>query len=473
MSLVVSASVLTARAGNTQSFPNRSSKAKAAVLPSPLAPPLDVHWALAGNSVVAGNYIGTNAASAYKPLVFCTNAVEAMRIDASGLVGIGTTTPAARLDVFGTGNAVVQGTNSNSANGSAAVSGQSTSATGVPIGVYGNCFSDQGRGVFGAARATVGNAIGVYGYSASDNGYGVYGYAADQVGLNYGVFGKSDSPQGYAGYFQGRGYFAGNLGVGTATPSANLEVQASPFAVYAVKSTNPINSNGAAAIFGHATSTTSVTVGVEGDCQSVQGRGVFGAARNTTGVSIGVYGYTASGDPAGYGVFSSGNLGAAGFKSFKIDHPMDPENRYLMHYSTESPEPMNFYSGLTTTDNQGCAWVQLPDYFAMINKDFRYALTVVDDTDSDTFVMAKVAREIRGNRFKIRTNAAHVKVSWRVEAVRNDRWVQVHGSPVELDKVGSEKGKYLRPELYGKPANMGIDYHPQNSVKGENATGKP
>jgi hypothetical protein len=151
----------------------------------------------------------------------------------------------------------------------------------------------------------------------------------------------------------------------------------------------------------------------------------------------------------GWGVFATGNLGASGTKSFCIDHPLDPENKYLHHYCAESPEPLNVYSGTVVTSALGEAFVTLPEYFESINRDFRYQLTVVDDSDSGAFVHAKIAREIRNSVFKIRTSAPHTKVCWRVEATRNDRWVQANGAPVERNKPEHLRGTYQNPELYG------------------------
>jgi len=47
---------------------------------------------------------------------------------------------------------------------------------------------------------------------------------------------------------------------------------------------------------------------------------------------------------------SAGNLSVAGMLSkgggsFKIDHPLDPENKYLFHSFVESPDMMNIYNG--------------------------------------------------------------------------------------------------------------------------------
>lgn len=175
--------------------------------------------------------------------------------------------------------------------------------------------------------------------------------------------------------------------------------------------------------------------------------GVAGFAPNNAASAYGVIGQCTS--PTSYGVFASGNLGASGTKSFRIDHPADPANKYLVHYSTEAPEPINFYSGNIVTDERGYAVVQLPPYFQAINRDFRYQLTPIGD-----FAQVIVAREIDNNRFTIRTDKPRIKVSWRLEAIRNDAWVRQYGYRDVVEKVGREKGTYLAPELYGMPESM-------------------
>jgi hypothetical protein len=105
----------------------------------------------------------------------------------------------------------------------------------------------------------------------------------------------------------------------------------------------------------------------------------------------GVYGWAQAGG-TGHAIYAAGTIAAAGTKLFQIDHPLNPENYYLNHFCTEGPQPMNAYSGNVVTDAQGYAVVQLPDYFESINRDFRYQLTLIDN--SDDFVQAKVVREI-------------------------------------------------------------------------------
>ena len=72
-----------------------------------------------------------------------------------------------------------------------------------------------------------------------------------------------------------------------------------------------------------------------------------------------------------------GNLYVGGTKNFRIDHPLDPANKYLFHAAIESSEVLNLYSGNTVLDASGEAVVQLPDWFEVINKDFRYQLTSI------------------------------------------------------------------------------------------------
>lgn len=212
-------------------------------------------------------------------------------------------------------------------------------------------------------------------------------------------------------------------------------------------------------MYGLAMATTGMTTGAYGKSNSSSGRGVFGwgSAVGATDTPYGVRGQASTGTN-GFAVYADGDMGASGVKPFRIDHPDDPANKYLLHYSTESPFPQNFYNGNAITDGNGYAWVELPEYFGEINTNFKYVLTIVDDDDSDGFVQAKISKKIKGNRFQIRTSAPNVEVSWRVDADRNDLRVRTHRPTDVRDKTGPEKGKYQNPEYYGLPTSMGLDY---------------
>lgn len=146
--------------------------------------------------------------------------------------------------------------------------------------------------------------------------------------------------------------------------------------------------------------------------------------------------------------------------SFKIDHPLDPENKFLSHSFVESPDMKNIYDGVATTDASGYATIALPDYFEALNQDFRYQLTVIDEADdSDGILWAKVVRKIEDNQFKIRTARGNIEVSWQVTGIRHDAYARKHPIQTETDKNAEERGLYLNPEAFDQPAEMGIYFN--------------
>ena len=146
----------------------------------------------------------------------------------------------------------------------------------------------------------------------------------------------------------------------------------------------------------------------------------------------------------------SGNLSKGG-GSFKIDHPLDPQNKYLFHSFVESPDMKNIYDGTISTDQNGEATVQLPDFFEALNKDFRYQLTVLG-----TFAQAIVAEKIKNNRFTIKTNAPNVEVSWQITGVRQDAYANKHRIAIEVDKPEAERGTYLHPDAFNQPEEKSV-----------------
>lgn len=183
-----------------------------------------------------------------------------------------------------------------------------------------------------------------------------------------------------------------------------------------------------------------ITFGV--DSTVLSGFGVRGTATNTDGTNYGVYG-EAQGVNS-WGVFSNGRIGATGTKSFAIDHPLNPEEWILLHYSSEAPEPLNTYSGTVFLDHAGRATVTLPDYYASINTDERYQLTAIGAPAPNLYIASKV----EGARFTIAGGPPGLEVSWEVTARRNDRFVQRRGAPTEVQKTDDLRGRYLAPELY-------------------------
>jgi hypothetical protein len=193
------------------------------------------------------------------------------------------------------------------------------------------------------------------------------------------------------------------------------------------------------------------------------GVGVVAQGRSTIqSGNVGGLGIFAFGGPAQLGasaglagdfdgnVLIGGRL-VKGSGSFKIDHPLDPENKYLSHSFVESPDMMNIYNGNMTTDSNGDALVQLPDYFNALNRDFRYQLTAIG-----TFADSIVAEKITDNHFRIKTSSPNVKVSWQVTGIRQDAYANRSRIPVEEDKPEAERGFYLHPEAFGQPLEKSI-----------------
>jgi hypothetical protein len=310
-----------------------------------------------------------------------------------------------------------------------AISGESTAGY---TGVRGKGYI----GVFGVGTDTGVYGTGFYGVYASGTSYGSVSYGPTGVygsGSDYGTYGYGGPVGAY-----GNGTVNGVKGVGHT-------------AVLGLGTYMGVRGNGP-------------SIGVQGDSPYVgvwaQGGdyGLNAVATKTVGQNYGAFCQTAS--AAGYALWVNGRSATTGTKSFVIDHPLDPENRLLNHFCKEAPEPMNTYSGNIVTDQHGYATVQLPEYFESINKDFRYQLTVLDG--GDDFVQVKVSKRIQGNHFTLRTSKAGIEVSWQVEGVRNDRWVQQRGFKTEEPKSAAQKGKYLEPSLYGHAPDKGIHFMNMN-----------
>jgi hypothetical protein len=305
--------------------------------------------------------------------------------------------------------------------------GCSSAGNGGGYGVYGWSNAPVGRGVYGYAAAAAGINHGVYGESNSVSGAGVYGYASRSTGTSYGVHGKCNSPSGCAGYFEGNVNATGNI---SSAAGMNLD---------------SANANSGSLSPG-------LTFGAGNT-----GEGIASQRTSSGSNQFGLDFYTGSACrmriTGGGNVQVTGTLSKGG-GSFKIDHPLDPENKYLYHSFVESPDMMNIYNGTVVLDGKGEAVVTMPEWFEALNREFRYQLTAVGAPGPDLYI----AEEIAGNSFKIAGGKAALKVSWQVTCVRKDPFAEKHRICVEEPKPESERGKYLHPEVYGKPREKGIGY---------------
>ena len=289
---------------------------------------------------------------------------------------------------------------------------------------------NRGRGVnkqLSGEGPDKGNA-GVVGYNFH-GGDGVNG----QTDSGRGVFGDSYGGIGVYGRSAGKGKTQSGAFGGIDLFLAYERVSAGVFG----DSPNAIGVIGTSNVHGVA--------GVAGK----NGVGVYGVSENGTGVmGVGKVAGTFIGD-----LQTNGTLTKSG-GSFRIDHPLDPADKYLSHSFVESPDMMNIYNGNTTTDADGDAVVALPAYFVALNRDFRYQLTVIGQ-----FAQAIVATKIKDNRFEIKTDKPGVEVSWQVTGIRQDAWANAHRIQVEEEKRGGERGAYLHPELFGQPAEKQLAFN--------------
>jgi hypothetical protein len=386
--------------------------------------------------------------------------------------------------------------------GPTGVIGAASTDTAGGVGVIGVSSGTSGSGVWGDAASGTGTNFGVMGTAASAGGIGVNGAVTSSTGVTYGVLGQTYSPDGYGlsasnsaassgagAAIQANGNSNNGLVATTASTSA-VAVKATNSGVGTTAGQGPavqgLASKGAAGdthpsgtAFYRAAGEFSGPIGVIGAASTdaddgygvigvgdgtsgtgVYGRaplcGVFGAATATSGTYIyGVLGYAAS--PSGYALYGQGNGGVTGSFSkgggaFKIDHPLDPANKFLYHSFVESPDMKNVYDGVVTLDAAGEATVSLPDWFEALNRDTRIQLTAVGE-----FSPLYVKSEMQGNSFSIAGGKASQRVYWQLTGIRKDSWANAHRIPVEEEKPADEKGLYLHPVENGQPAAKGID----------------
>lgn len=139
--------------------------------------------------------------------------------------------------------------------------------------------------------------------------------------------------------------------------------------------------------------------------------------------------------------------------SFKIDHPLDPANKYLQHSFVESPDMKNIYDGLATLDENGEAIVVLPNWFSYLNRDVRYLLTPIGAPAPNLHI----AEKIKGNRFKIAGGQPGTEVSWQVTGIRQDAYANDNRIQIEVEKPEDERGTFLYPKGFAQPAEKALD----------------
>jgi hypothetical protein len=333
--------------------------------------------------------------------------------------------------------------------------------------------SGQGSvGLWGVANATSGGSTGVLGYTSDGSGAGVEGTNLAASGGAGGVYGVTNDPTGAGVFGFDISSYTGGTGVyGSVSGDGTGVYGTSTIGVAGDGSNAPSGSgsNGGLGVYaaGGNGDPSSDTEGGNG-MRSFGGGGARGGSDGTGGVFYGGS-KTANGD----GIFSEEGSGIAGYflgnvqvtgtvsqsvSLSKIDHPLDPANKYLYHSFVESPDMKNIYDGVATLDANGEAAIQMPEWFGVLNRDFRYQLTCIGG-----FAPVYIAEKLANNQFKIGGGKPSMEVSWQITGIRQDAWANAHRIPVEEEKEDRLKGFYIHPELYGAPAEKQIEWarHPE------------
>lgn len=326
-----------------------------------------------------------------------------------------------------------------------ATNGAGVVATGAGTGdgVTANGGSGGGAGV--TATGGAGNA-GLSG-TGGTNGTGVVGHGTGNArGGSFFGAGTGDGLSAVGGASNTSGVNATGGGTG-----AGVTANGGAGGGHAVVATGSGNGSGIVAggsgsgdgAYGYTNSATGIGVHADGGNAGLP----FKAERPGGGFVAGQF----VGDVNISGNCNIGGTLTKGAGAFKIDHPLDPENKFLVHSFVESPEAKNIYDGIAVTGDDCMVVVELPDWFEALNEEFRYQLTPIGGLHR-----VGVAQELSNGKFVIVTEGAGQKVSWQITGNRKDPFIKAQPIIVEQDKSEAERGKYLHPEAYGKTAAEGI-----------------
>lgn len=232
--------------------------------------------------------------------------------------------------------------------GNIGVHGESTSTSGLAYGVRGVSASTTGRAISGEATASTGANVGVYASTPSTSGIAVSALASSANGLTVAVQGTNASTDGIGVY-------------GLATKSGVFDTFGVVGEVTSEKGAGVLGQ-----VFNPNNTLTPVLNGVKGNQFGFYGAGVFGQAYPT---SSSAYNYGVRGENAsssGWGVFSAGDTGATGIKSFVQPHPADA-SKEIRFVCLEGNESGTYFRGSGRVVG-GLAVIEVPEEFRLVSE---------------------------------------------------------------------------------------------------------
>ncbi len=134
------------------------------------------------------------------------------------------------------------------------------------------------------------------------------------------------------------------------------------------------------------------------------------------------------------GVIHGQELSISGSKNFMIDHPLDPENKQLVHSTLEGPEVGVYYRGEAQLQN-GQTEVVLPSYFEVLTRKENRTVLLTPKFDSNEPISNLAASAVENGKFSARaidSQNPSQKFFWEVKAVRADI------APLEVERLKTD-----------------------------------
>jgi len=373
---------------------------------------------------------------------------EAMRLDSSGNVGIGTTSPSFKIDVIDTGtqlgstgyyansrfsdssNAGVFLGHNDTANGSGMIAGINKLAFLTYGTAWGERMIIDGSGRLGIGTTSPSAKLDVAGEALIQGRLQVTSSAPEVLfSVPAGGLDSRIHNDGSGNFIFGTGTnsttptermridSSGRLGIGTTSPSHKLDIVGGGLEITQEETTDAI------AILDSNNSNTKYF--------SIQGDNGECNINNPAGDLILQRGGTTRLTCTSSGVAINGALSKSS-GSFKIDHPLKPETHHLVHSFVEGPQADNIYRGVIDL-HKGRATIDLDEWFGMtagtflaLNRDIQ---AFVNNADTWDLVRAK----IMGSQLVIECQnpESNAQVSWLVIGERQDK--EIHESSLTDD----------------------------------------
>lgn len=325
---------------------------------------------------------------------------------------------------------------------------------------------------------TSGHKLTITGPTSGGGSYGLKATVTSTTGVNTAIIGEDTQPAPYGGTgVQGtstNGY--GVQGVSTNGSAGYFRTYSASSSMSALYVLGGDYTTASQAIIARADGTNATTATITGTGSNSTGLSVIAsytgavfAAQNTTGTSYGIRSSCASnnctavwaGAPSGQtALYASGNeivsqnltvYGTGYFGGyitkagggFRIDDPEAPETQYLNHGFVESDLMKNVYDDSVVLDANGNGTITMPSWYSKVNKNGRLF--------ADDVTKTKVSE----GRWLVKGKPGQV-VDWFIIATRDDAWTRANQPPTHIKKAPSQVGKYMHPELFGKPASAAI-----------------